>query len=65
MRMIFISRPGSSAMRVRVFIRRPRATAAARGMCRCGRPAHEICSRLGLTRERYDRIVGPHAFFKI
>lgn len=65
MRSIFIHRPGSSAMRVRVFTRRPHLVAAVRGMRRQGRPAHEICSRLGLSRERYDRIVGPLAFFKI
>lgn len=65
MRSIFISRPGSSSMRVRVFSRRPHLVAAVRGMRRHGFPAHAICSRLGLTRERFDRIVGPHAFFKL
>ncbi|SOC37064.1 hypothetical protein SAMN05892877_103408 [Rhizobium subbaraonis] len=65
MRTIFIKRAGKSAMHVRVFQFRPKRVSAARGMRRKGLPCHAICTALGFRRERYDRIIGPAAFFRI
>lgn len=65
MRSIFIKRAGKSAMHVRVFQCRPKRVPAARGMRRKGLPCHVICSALGFRRERYDRIIGPAALFRL
>ena len=62
---IFIKRSGLSAMRVRVFLARPRAKSAARAMVRLGFPTHHICSRLQISRERFDLLFGAKALFRV
>lgn len=63
MEMIFIRRPGSSTLRVRVFRRRPRAYAAARAMCRRKLPIPMIAAALRLPRARVQAIANPFAAF--
>lgn len=62
---IFVKRPGMATMRVRVFRRRPWQMKAARAMQRAGIAEHAICRALGINRERFQKRIGPHAFFKI
>lgn len=64
MQSIFIKRPGASTMHVRVFQKRPRVLAAARGMRRRGHALHFISWSLRIPRTRIDVLVGPLAFFK-